>query len=220
MTLSVKSVKVLFIQRYLQIGKSVFSVKKTKQKDVIQTLTSNNAFYPKGCYDNFNDSHCERLVKRVQKQNSEGSIYSTQTIPHKRKKVEIGKTMFFFCDNEDLKNKLIAAGEYHSGSNNPNTKHVESLTEKWKQVARQLVELDIHVKLYCRDVRASEIYYHKATCYTQFRKRHRSLQQQQQKEWINGKRNDSFGVLCMEADIQAIWYITPQSFSLTSVISI
>ena len=128
--------------------------------------------------------------------------------------------MCFFCDNEDYKNKLIAAGEYHSGSNNPNTKHVESLTEKWKQVARQLVELDIHVKLYCRDVRASEIYYHKATCYTQFRKRHRSLQQQQQKEWIKGKRNDSFGVLCMEADIQAIWYITPQSFSLTSVISI
>ena len=69
MMFTVKSVKVLFIQRCLQIGKSVFFVK--KRKDVIRTLTSNNAFYPKGCYDSFNDSHYERLVKKVQKQSSE-----------------------------------------------------------------------------------------------------------------------------------------------------
>ena len=128
--------------------------------------------------------------------------------------------MCLFCDTEDYKNKLIAAGEYHSGSNNPNTKHVESLTEKWKQVAMQLVELDVHVKLCCRDVRASEIYYHKAICYTQFRKRYRFLQQQQEKEWINGKRDSSSGVLSMEDNIQAIWHTTPQSFLLTSVTSI
>ena len=103
-TSNVKPVKLLFIQRCLQIGNSIFFVKKTKRKDVIrraptsfenlidrvkrfiqldltvfglskidegtgivQTLTSNNAFYHKGYYDNFNDSHCESLVKRVQK---------------------------------------------------------------------------------------------------------------------------------------------------------
>ena len=151
-----------------------FFCQNTKRIDV--TLTSNDAFYTKICYDNFNDCRYERLLKKVQQQSSEGSIYSTQTIPHERK----------------------------------NT----------KQVAMQLVELDVHVKLCCRDVRASEIY-HKATCYTQFRKRYRSLQrQQEQKEWINGKRNNSSGVLCMEADIQPIWYTTSQSFLLTSVTSI
>ena len=58
--------------------------------------------------------------------------------------------------------------------------------EKWKQVAMQLVELDDHAKLCCGDVRVSEIYCHKPICYTQFTKRYRSLQQQQQqqKEWI------------------------------------
>ena len=43
----------------------------------------------------------------------------------------------------------------------------------------QLGELDVHVKLHCGDVRASEIYYHKATCYMQFRNRYTSLQQQE-----------------------------------------
>ena len=66
-----------------------FLCQKTKRKDVIRTLTSNNAFYSKGCYDNLNDSHYERLVKKVQKQGSEGSIYSTRTIPHERKKVDM-----------------------------------------------------------------------------------------------------------------------------------
>ena len=84
-----------------------------------------------------------------------------------------------FCDNENYKDKLTAAGEYHSESNNPNTRHVESLTENWKQMAMELGELDIHAKLCCGDVRASKIYYHKETCYMQFRDRYRSLQQQE-----------------------------------------
>ena len=113
------------------------------------------------------------------------------------------KSHVFISDNEDYKDKLIASGEYHSRSSNTNTKQVASLTEKRKQVAMQLVELDVHAKLCCGDVRVSETYYHKATCYTQFRKRCRFLQQQQQqKEYINGKRNSFSGVLCMEADIQ------------------
>ena len=37
--------------------------------------------------------------------------------------------MCWFFANEDYKDKLTAAGEYHSGSNSPNTQHVESLTE-------------------------------------------------------------------------------------------
>ena len=65
----------------------------------------------------------------------------------------------------------------------------------------QLGELDVHVKLHCGDVRASEIYYHKATCYMQFRNRYTSLQQQE-KKCINGTPNNSSEVLCMEADIQ------------------
>ena len=37
------------------------------------------------------------------------------------------KKRCLFCNSEDCKDKLT--GEYHLGSNNPNTKHVESLTE-------------------------------------------------------------------------------------------
>ena len=66
-------------------------------------------------------NYYKRLVWRVQKQSSEGSPYSTQTITHKPKKTEIGKSVCLFCDNQDYKIKLTVAGEYHAGSNNPNT---------------------------------------------------------------------------------------------------
>ena len=62
-------------------------------------------------------SHYERLFKKVQMQRSKGSLYSTPTIPYKRKKQKRGL--------EDYKDKVTAAGEYHAGSNNPNTKLVE-----------------------------------------------------------------------------------------------
>ena len=65
----------------------------------------------------------------MQKQSLEGYPYSAQTILQKRKTTEIGKAVCLFCDNEDYKDKLTAAVEYHSGSNNPNTRYVESLTE-------------------------------------------------------------------------------------------
>ena len=52
----------------------------------MQTLTSNNAFYHKSFYNDFNDNHYERLVKRVQKPSPESSLYSTQTIPQNEKK--------------------------------------------------------------------------------------------------------------------------------------
>ena len=92
----------------------------------------------------------------MQKKTSKGSLYSTQ------KKTEIGKAVCLFCGKEDYKDKLTAAGEYHSGSNNPNTKYVESFTENWKQTVMQPGELKVHAKLCCGDVRASKIYYHKA----------------------------------------------------------
>ena len=60
--------------------------------------------------------------------------------------------MCLFCNDEDYKDKLSAAGEYHSGSNNPNTKHVELLTENWKQMAKQLGEVEVHAELYSGDV--------------------------------------------------------------------
>ena len=71
-------------------------------------------------------------LRRELKQSSEGSLYSTQTIPHKRKKTEIEKAVCLLCDSGDYKDKLTATGEHHSGSNNSTTKHVESLTESWK----------------------------------------------------------------------------------------
>ena len=37
---------------------------------IIRTLTSNNAFYHKGCCGDFNGSHYERLVKKIEKQRS------------------------------------------------------------------------------------------------------------------------------------------------------
>ena len=70
------------VKRFIQLDLIVFHLFSIDEgMGIIQTLTSNNAFYHKGCYDNFNDSHYKRLVKRVQKQSSEGSPYSTQNIP-------------------------------------------------------------------------------------------------------------------------------------------
>ena len=37
--------------------------------------------------------------------------------PTNKQKTEIGKAVCLFCDNEDYKDNLTAAGEYHSGSN-------------------------------------------------------------------------------------------------------
>ena len=45
------------------------------------------------------------------------------------------KVVCSFCDNEDDKDKLTATGEYHTGSNNPNVKYAEPLTENCKQMA-------------------------------------------------------------------------------------
>ena len=75
---------------------------------------------------------------RKYRKSSEGSLDSTQTIPHKRKKTEIGKAVCCFFGTEDYQDKLTAAGEYHSGSNCSNMQHVESLTEDWKQMVMQL----------------------------------------------------------------------------------
>ena len=48
--------------------------------------------------------------------------------PTNKKKTDIGKAVCLFCDNKDYNDKFTTAGEYHSGSNNPNTNHLESLT--------------------------------------------------------------------------------------------
>ena len=57
-----------------------------------------------------------------------------------------------FSYNGKNNDKLTAAGEYHSGRSNLNTKHVESLKENWKQMAMQLGELDTSAKPIWRDV--------------------------------------------------------------------
>ena len=68
-----------------------------------------------------------------------------------KQKNEKGKALCLFYDNEDYKDKLIAAVEYHSVRNNPNMKHMESLMENWKQMTMQLDELDVHAKpVLCR----------------------------------------------------------------------
>ena len=74
-------------KRFIQLDLIVDLSRIDEGTGIIQTLASNNAFYHKGCYYNLNDNHYERLVKKVQKQSAEGSPYSTQTIPHKQKKL-------------------------------------------------------------------------------------------------------------------------------------
>ena len=65
--------------------------------------------------------------------------------PKTKKKTEVGKAVCLFCDNEDQKDKLTDAGEYHLGSNNLNTKHAESITENWKQMAMAMQLGGLHV---------------------------------------------------------------------------
>ena len=52
-----------------------------------------------------------------------------------------------FCGEHDLLDNLCAAGEYHSGVKSSNSAHVDSITEKWKKMALELGELDIHAVL-------------------------------------------------------------------------
>ena len=65
--------------------------------------------------------------------------------PKTKKKTEVRKAVCLFCDNEDQKDKLNDAGEYHLGSNNLNTKHAESITENWKQTAMDMQLGGLHV---------------------------------------------------------------------------
>ena len=193
------------MKRFIQLDPTVFDLFRVDEGTrIIQRLTWSNAFYHKGCYNNFNDSHYERLFKRVQKHSSEGSPYSTKTISHQQKKTEIGKAVCLFCDIEDYKDKLTAAGEYHSGSNNPNTKHVESSRKKWKEMAMQLGELDVNAKLCCGDVQTSQIITKQhVICGLEIQ-----ISTETRKECIYGTQNSSFRVLCMEADIQYdIWLL-------------
>ena len=65
---------------------------------------------------------------------SEGSLYSTPSITHKRKKknnLKQEKQCIYFRDNGENKDKLTAAGEYHSGSGckEPGAKYMELLKE-------------------------------------------------------------------------------------------
>ena len=85
-----------------------------------------------------------------------------QLLPTNKQKMRKEKALCLFYDNKDYKDKLTVAGEYHSLRNNPNTNHMELLTEHWRQMTMQLDELDVHVH---GDVRASEMYYYKVTCY-------------------------------------------------------
>ena len=134
------------VKKIIQPKPSVFDLPRIDEvPEIIQTLKSNNSLYHKGCYQNLNDSHYERLVQKVQKQRSEGSLYSAPN-PHKQTITKIRKAVCLFCNNEDCKDKMTAAGEYHSVSNNPNTKHMELFTGKWKQMTMQLGELDVHAK--------------------------------------------------------------------------
>ena len=59
-----------------------------------------------------------KIVLKVQRQRSEGFLYSRPTILLKWKKTEIRKATLSFWGNEDHKDRLTAASEYHSGSNN------------------------------------------------------------------------------------------------------
>ena len=107
----------------------------------------------------------------------------------------------------DYKDKLTATGEYHSGSNNWNLKHEESLIENWKQIIIQLGELYVHAKLCCWDVRTTEIYYHKATCFMKLKNRYRIHQRNAKQSFLS----------VMHGSRYPIWYITLQNFLLTSV---
>ena len=49
------------LKRFIQLDPTVFDLSRTDEGTGIrQTMTSNNAFYHKSCYNNFTDSHYEK----------------------------------------------------------------------------------------------------------------------------------------------------------------
>ena len=180
------------LERFLNIDPLIFDISRIDDgSGVLQTLMANNAVYHKSCHDKYNERQYQRLVKKKEKQEEEDARASSiPNVPHKRKKTDLGKAVCLFCNNEDLKENLCAAGEFHSGSNASasSNEHVDSLTNSWKQMALELGELDIHARLCIGDVRSNEIYYHNnSTCYINFRNRHRDSVSRQ-KENLNSKR--------------------------------
>ena len=86
-----KSKKIWYdqVKRFIQLDPTVFDLSTIHDgMGIIQTLTSNNAFYHKGCSDNFSDSHYKRLVKGVQKQSSKFFLTCHKLFPTNEKKVK------------------------------------------------------------------------------------------------------------------------------------
>ena len=85
---------------------------------------------------------------------------------------------------------------------------------KLEENGNAIGELDVHAKVCCRDVRVSDILSQSNMLYAIYKQI--QLSTATRKKCINRTRNNSSGVLCMEADIQ---YMTTQNFLLTSVTS-
>ena len=79
-------------------------------------------------------------------------------------------------------------------------KHMESLTENWKQMAMQLDELDVHAKPVLW--RCSSFWNILLQSNIIGNLEIDTISTAAREKCINGTRNNSSGVLCMEADIQ------------------
>ena len=109
-----------------------------------------------------------------------------------------------FCGEKDLRDQLCAAGESHLVSYNMNTKYLKPLTEKWKGMALQLFQLDIHAKLCTGNVCAIEIYYHKSQ-FIQFCNRYRNLHRIRKVRVRDDQIESSSPMLCLEANFKSYY---------------
>ena len=133
---------------------------------IFNTLQKKNAVYHKNCYSMYNLQHLRRLQKKKVVKDNDDDLQR-----RKRCKIDLGEAVCIFCGENDSRENLCAAGEYHNNSNS-SIDHVSTLTEQWREMALHLGELDIHAKLCVGDVSANEIY-HKLH-YTQFRNRYQA----------------------------------------------
>ena len=105
-------------------------------------------------------NHAVRLIRQVQQ------------LSHAREqKLSLEDSYAFFVERE-TKQKICAAGQFHSGGST-NNQHVQKLTESWSKMALAIGDLDVHAKLCVGDVPSNEIFYHKNPL-SQFHNRYRA----------------------------------------------
>ena len=128
-----------------------------------ESLVQNHAVYHHSCKIKYDQLKLNRAIDRAKKR-SESKASSELQNPCKRlrKDGDSANHGIFccFCREEDIESNLRAAGTMHASISKTNVVHVESITQKWKEMATKIGDDHLIRLLSSGDVASNEIFYH------------------------------------------------------------